>query len=82
MSETAQRRDISDTDTIKEFAELVGSQERLDMITVLTTVDIRAVGPGIWNDWKGALLRKLVSVNRVVSQGKGRISPCFTSRCG
>ncbi len=59
MSETAQRRDISDPATIREFADKIGSLKRLQMLTVLTVVDIRAVGPGIWNDWKGELLRQL-----------------------
>ena len=59
MSETAQRRDISDPDTIHAFTELVGSQARLDLLTLLTVVDIRSVGPGVWNDWKGTLLREL-----------------------
>ncbi|HHI88856.1 MAG TPA: [protein-PII] uridylyltransferase, partial [Hellea balneolensis] len=59
MSETAQRRDISDPETIKTFARAVGSLKRLQMLTALTVVDIRAVGPGIWNDWKGELLRQL-----------------------
>ena len=59
MSETAQRRDISDPDTIAEFAELVGSHSRLDLLYVLTVCDIRSVGPGVWNDWKATLLRGL-----------------------
>lgn len=59
MSETAQRRDISDPATVKSFARTVGSITRLQLLTVLTCVDIRAVGPGIWNDWKGELLRQL-----------------------
>jgi len=59
MSETAQRRDISDPDTIETFGKLIGSKERLNLLFILTVVDIRAVGPGIWNDWKGVLLRKL-----------------------
>lgn len=59
MSETAQRRDISDPETIKRFARTVGSVTRLQMLTALTCVDIRSVGPGIWNDWKGELLRQL-----------------------
>jgi [protein-PII] uridylyltransferase len=59
MSETAQRRDLSDPATISHFALLMGSVTRLQMLLVLTVVDIRAVGPGIWNDWKGELLREL-----------------------
>ncbi|WP_051279909.1 [protein-PII] uridylyltransferase [Hellea balneolensis] len=75
MSETAQRRDISDPETIKEFAELVGSQDRLDMLTVLTTVDIRAVGPGIWNDWKGVLLRNLYQSTSAYLDGHAELAP-------
>ncbi|PHR61186.1 MAG: [protein-PII] uridylyltransferase [Robiginitomaculum sp.] len=59
MSETAQRRDISDPATIEHFARTVGSVARLQLLTCLTVVDIRAVGPGIWNDWKGELMRQL-----------------------
>ena len=75
MSETAQRRDISDPETITEFAELVGSQARLDMLTVLTTVDIRAVGPGIWNDWKGVLLRNLYQSTSAYLEGRAELAP-------
>lgn len=59
MSETAQRRDTSDPETVKNFARIVGSVTRLQMLTALTCVDIKSVGPGIWNDWKGELLRQL-----------------------
>jgi len=75
MSETAQRRDISDSETIAEFATLVGSQARLDMLTVLTTVDIRAVGPGIWNDWKGVLLRNLYQATSNYLEGREELAP-------
>ena len=69
MSETAQRRDISDLDTVKGFAQAVGSLKRLQMLTALTVVDIRAVGPGIWNDWKGELLRQLYYSARTCHMG-------------
>lgn len=59
MSETAQRRDISDPETIADFAALIGSQSRLRLLYVLTVCDIRSVGPGVWNDWKGTLLKSL-----------------------
>ena len=35
------------------------SPERLRLLLVLTVVDIRAVGPGVWNEWKRTLLRTL-----------------------
>jgi len=69
MSETAQRRDITDSATVAIFARTTGSLKRLQMLTALTVVDIRAVGPGIWNDWKGELLRQLYYGARKVLMG-------------
>jgi [protein-PII] uridylyltransferase len=59
MSATAFKRDLSDPQTIGDFAARVKSLERLRLLYVLTVVDIRAVGPGVWNGWKGQLLRQL-----------------------
>jgi [protein-PII] uridylyltransferase len=59
MSETAQMRDLNDFKTILDFANTVQSPERLKLLLILTVVDIRAVGPGVWNGWKGQLLRTL-----------------------
>jgi len=59
MSNIAQSRDINDPKTIRDFAAIVQSPERLKMLLILTVADIRAVGPGVWNGWKGQLLRSL-----------------------
>lgn len=59
MSATAFKRDLSDFKTILDFAETVQSPERLRLLLVLTIVDIRAVGPGVWNSWKRQLLADL-----------------------
>jgi len=59
MSMTAQTRDLNDRKTIEDFAAVVQSVERLKLLTVLTICDIRGVGPGVWNSWKGQLLRTL-----------------------
>ncbi len=59
MSATAFKRDLSDFKTIIDFAEVVQSPERLRLLLVLTVVDIRAVGPGVWNSWKRQLLSNL-----------------------
>ena len=59
MSDTAFKRDLSDFKTILDFSEIVASPERLRLLLILTVVDIRAVGPGVWNGWKGQLLRQL-----------------------
>ncbi|HVJ77109.1 MAG TPA: [protein-PII] uridylyltransferase [Hyphomicrobium sp.] len=59
MSNFAHSRDVSDPDTVRAFADIVQSPERLKMLLVLTCADIMAVGPGVWNGWKGQLLRTL-----------------------
>ena len=59
MSAIAFSRDISDARTIRDFADVVQSPERLKLLLVLTVADIRAVGPSAWNGWKGQLLRGL-----------------------
>ena len=59
MSHVAFSRDIGDPKTVRDFANIVQSPERLKLLLVLTVADIRAVGPGIWNGWKGQLLRAL-----------------------
>ncbi len=59
MSTVAQSRDLSDRKTIENFAAVVQSLERMKLLTLLTTADIRAVGPGVWNGWKAQLIRTL-----------------------
>ena len=59
MSTIAQSRDLSDPRTIEAFAKTVQSPERLKLLLILTVADIRAVGPGVFNGWKGQLLRTL-----------------------
>ena len=59
MSSVAQSRDLSDRKTIENFAAVVQSVERLKLLTILTTADIHAVGPGVWNGWKAQLIRTL-----------------------
>ncbi|MGB3272165.1 MAG: [protein-PII] uridylyltransferase, partial [Xanthobacteraceae bacterium] len=59
MSAVAQSRDLSDAKTIENFAAVVQSVEHMKLLTILTTADIRGVGPGVWNAWKAELLRTL-----------------------
>ncbi len=56
MSHLAFWRDTSDDQLVVRFAVDVGSPEVLDMLFLLTAADISAVGPGVWNDWKGEVL--------------------------
>jgi [protein-PII] uridylyltransferase len=76
MSATAFKRDLSDFKTILDFAGHVQSAERLRLLLILTIVDIRAVGPGVWNSWKRQLLTNLFDsaeeVLRLGHKQKGR----------
>jgi len=69
MSDTAQKRDIGDPRTVAKFAESIGTLERLRLLLVLTVADIRAVGPGVWNGWKGQLLRDLYRLTEAAFHG-------------
>ncbi|MCF8473800.1 MAG: [protein-PII] uridylyltransferase [Emcibacter sp.] len=59
MTHVAFKRDLNDPKTIEDCAKIIQSPERLRLLLILTVVDIRAVGPKIWNGWKGQLLRDL-----------------------
>ena len=86
MSNIAQSRDIADPKTVRDFADIVQSPERLKLLLLLTVADIRAVGPGVWNGWKGQLLRTLyhetepllsgghteIPRTQLVARGRGR----------
>jgi [protein-PII] uridylyltransferase len=69
MSATAFKRDIADPKTVEDFVAMVQSLERLRLLIVLTVADIRAVGPGRWNGWKGQLLRDLYTRAEEVMTG-------------
>lgn len=80
MSETAQRRDVADPQTAAQFAKTVISVERLRLLLLLTVADIKAVGPGIWNGWKGQLLRDLYYETEAVLRGGRSDSATIVSR--
>ena len=69
MSDMAQKRDISDPRTVRDFAKVVKTKKRLDLLTVLTVCDIRGVGPNTWNNWKAMLLRRLHSDTTAALEG-------------
>ena len=79
MSDMAQKRDISDPKTVKDFVGQVQTPEMLRLLLVLTVADIRAVGPGVWNGWKGQLLRELYYEAESVMSG-GDAMPARAAR--
>ena len=63
LSATAFKRDLADWKTISDLVEVVQSVERLRTLTLLTIVDIRAVGPGVWNSWKRQLIGEVYELS-------------------
>ena len=59
MSAASQRRDVFDPETVRDFAKVVGTTERLKMLCLLTYADIRAVNPEAMTPWKAELLWQL-----------------------
>ncbi len=69
MSHIAFRHDLDDPDTVRSFVKLVQSPERLNLLTILTALDIRAVGPGRWNGWKASLIAQLHARSEEIMAG-------------
>ena len=78
MSSTAQRKDITDSDVVHEFAQLMGDKMHLDYLFLLTVSDIRATSSSVWNSWKGTLLRELYSATEAAFR-RGLENPVIQS---
>ncbi len=66
MSQVAQKQDLSDPQTIADFASLVGTERRLTALYLLTVADIRGTSPKVWNAWKAKLLEDLYRATKRV----------------
>ena len=77
MTHTAFRRDLEDDKTIFDFAKTMGSVKNLKMLFLLTFADVKAVGPDVWNAWKGSLLGELYvkALNILEEAEKGEFQP-------
>ena len=64
LSLTAQKKDLSDPEVIREFAELVGDEQHLDYLYLLTVADVRGTNPKLWNSWRAQLFEELQALTR------------------
>jgi [protein-PII] uridylyltransferase len=69
MSAFAQKRDLSDPEVIREFADIVRTERRLAALYLLTVADVRGTSPKVWNAWKGKLLEDLFRATRRLLRG-------------
>ena len=75
MSVTAQRKDISDPDVVRDFARQIGSISMLNYLYLLTVADIRSTNPKLWNNWKDSLLKQLYAATKQVLRRGIDIAP-------
>jgi len=68
LSSVAQRKDLTDPDVIKEVADVLLTQERLDYLYLLTICDIRGTNPTLLTSWKHSLLKDLYRATRAYLQ--------------
>jgi [protein-PII] uridylyltransferase len=56
MSQVAFRRDAEDPQVVARFADIVGTEEQLKMLCLMTLADVAAVSPDTLTPWKEELL--------------------------
>ena len=69
LSETAFRRDIEDPVVVAGVAQMVGNQDLLRVLALLSVADAIATGPDMWSGWKESLLRNLVAKTSALLEG-------------
>ena len=70
MEQIAFRRNISDPNTVAEFAEMFERPEQLDLLFLVTYCDLSAVNKNVWTSWKEMLLQELYVHTRKVLERK------------
>lgn len=70
MAHIAERRDLDDERVIVEFAKVVKDLSRLKMVYLHTYLDVKAVSPEAWTEWKATLLWELyIKTHTVLTRG-------------
>lgn len=70
MEQIAFRRNLSDPQTIIDFASRFSSPLQLDYLYLLTYADLSAVNRNVWTEWKGMLLFELYRRSRELLERK------------
>jgi [protein-PII] uridylyltransferase len=70
MVHIAERRDLDDERVIIEFAKTIRDLPRLKILYLHTFLDIKAVSPEAWTEWKSTLLWELyIKTHTVLTRG-------------
>lgn len=59
MEQVAFRRNINDPQTLNNFAKVVDSFQKIDMLYLVTYADLSAVNSAVWTTWKSEMLYQL-----------------------
>jgi [protein-PII] uridylyltransferase len=71
LPDTATRRDVTDEGTILRVADTLGGDPvLLELLHALAEADSLATGPGVWTEWKAALITDLVRYSRQAMAGE------------
>lgn len=71
LTDIAFKRDVQDPQVWQNAAQQIQTLQRLRMLLLMTVADVHAVGPQVWNQWKGSVLRQLYrGIERVLSKGE------------
>ncbi|NJK90948.1 MAG: hypothetical protein HC904_03390 [Blastochloris sp.] len=66
LTEFALRRNLDDPKTVRDFAQIVQDQERLDLLMLMTFADVQGIGDSSWSNWKEGLVWSLYLATRDV----------------
>ncbi|GLY54070.1 [protein-PII] uridylyltransferase [Lentzea sp. NBRC 102530] len=76
LPHTATRRDVEDEATVHRVVETLGGDAvLLELLHALAESDSIATGPGVWTDWKAALMADLVKRCRTAMAGEALPKP-------
>jgi [protein-PII] uridylyltransferase len=70
MEQIAFRRNISNPQTVAEFAKMFQRPDQLDLLFLMTYCDLSAVNKSVWTTWKEMLLQELYVRTREVLERK------------